>query len=80
MTEAMARPETFTAPDLLVNTGLLLVDLRAPWVEEICFTVTDRIQKLEDGSYAVHVLGEDYGFHSKPAGSAFRCGRHGRST
>lgn len=62
MTEAMARPETFTAPDLLVNTGLLLVDLRAPWVEEICFTVTDRIAKHEDGSYTVHVLGEDYGF------------------
>jgi hypothetical protein len=62
MHEVMAGAETFTAPDLLVNTGLLLVDLRKPWVEEICFTITDRIQKHADGSFAVHVLGEDYGF------------------
>jgi hypothetical protein len=62
MTEIMAQPETFTHPDLLINTGMLLVDMRAAWVEQICFTIKDRIDKNADGSYSVVCEPEDWGF------------------
>lgn len=62
MTEIMARPETFTAPDLLVNTGMLLVDMRADWVESIFFTIKDRIDKSPNGAYTVVCEPEDWGF------------------
>jgi hypothetical protein len=62
MQEIMTLPETFTHPDLLVNIGMLLVDMRQPWVEEICFTVTDRIAKTADGSFTALCEGEDWDF------------------
>src|ERR1700730_407780 len=62
MTEIMSRPESFTDPDLLINTGMLLVDMRRDWVEQICFTIKDRITKAADGSYSVEFLGEDCEF------------------
>jgi GT2 family glycosyltransferase len=34
---------TFTHEKLLVNTGLMLVDLRKPWVENVWFAFEDRI-------------------------------------
>ena len=40
MKEILARPETFTHPDLLVNTGMLLVDMRDDWIERAYFTIT----------------------------------------
>jgi len=58
----MALPETFTHPDLLVNTGMLLVDLREDWVEQIYFTVGDLITKAADGSYSVLAESEDWQF------------------
>ncbi len=42
MTEVMDRPETFTDPRILVNTGLYVVDLSKPWVHAM----------NEDGSLA----------------------------
>jgi hypothetical protein len=62
MTEIMAQPETFTHPDLLINTGLLLIDMRADWVESICFTIKDWITKGADGAYGVRCEPEDWGF------------------
>ena len=62
MTEIMAQPETFTHPDLLINTGMLLVDMRADWVEQIAFTIKDGISKNPDGSYTVLCASEDWDF------------------
>src|ERR1700730_152109 len=62
MAEIMARPETFTDPDLLINTGMLLVDMRGDWVEQVYFTIKDGIRKNPDGSYTVLTESEDWGF------------------
>lgn len=56
-----AGPETFTAPNLLVNTGLMLVDFRKPWVETIAFRFDDKILNTGDGFVAVN-LPEDWAF------------------
>lgn len=62
-TEIMDRPVTWTAPDLLVNTGLLLVDFRQPWVEQVCFTIRDRIHRDPDsGQWRPEVQPEDWDF------------------
>jgi hypothetical protein len=47
--EVGQQPMTWTARDLLVNTGCLLVDMRRPWVERICFTINDRIVRTPAG-------------------------------
>jgi hypothetical protein len=62
MKEIMAQPDTFTHPDLLVNTGMLLVDLREDWVEQIYFTIKDAIIKAADGSYTTLAESEDWNF------------------
>jgi hypothetical protein len=62
MTEIMARPESFTDPDLMVNTGMLLVDMRGDWVEQVYFTIKDGLRKNPDGSYTVLCEGEDWSF------------------
>ena len=61
MTEILDRPVTWTASDLLVNTGLMLVDFREPWVEKICFTVNDEIHE-ENGTWVAEVEPEDWHF------------------
>lgn len=43
MREIMKMPPTFTAPNLLVNDGLMLVDLRKPWTDQMYFHFDDRI-------------------------------------
>ena len=57
-----AMPDTWTADNLLVNTGLMLVDFRKPWVEKICFNVQNRIEKNEAGFYAPIFEPEDWNF------------------
>lgn len=54
--------ETFTSRtqgDLLVNTGCLLIDLRHEWSERICFTIDDRIERV-DGEFVARVDPEDW--------------------
>lgn len=55
-------PETWTADELLFNTGLLLVDLRKPWVEQVCFTMRDQIVRDDDGQWRAYVQPEDWHF------------------
>lgn len=43
-------PATFTHDKLLLNTGLMLIDLRKPWVEEIWFQFLDSILRVSDGA------------------------------
>lgn len=65
MSELASMPSTFTHPSLLVNTGLMLVDLRGPWVEEIYFTINDRITRAPDGQFCAQMEPEDWFFSRK---------------
>lgn len=57
MRQLQTMPDTFTHPRLLLNTGLMLVDMRKGWVEQMYFRTEDTI---EDGR--VLSLTEDYLF------------------
>lgn len=59
--EMLDRPPTWTAPDLLVNSGFLLLDIRGPWIEQTYFTINDRLH-CEDGRWVADVEPEDWGF------------------
>lgn len=61
MTEIMDMPVTWTAPNVLVNTGMLLVDFTEPWVEKICFTIRDKIHK-PNGKWVTEIESEDWNF------------------
>jgi hypothetical protein len=72
--EVHGLPETFSADDLpwpnhmlAVNTGLWICDLRKPWCEDVCFTVTDKMVKgqLPGDKFPywfANALPEDWGF------------------
>ena len=48
--------------DLLINTGLMLVDLRASWIDQVVFTFVNDILLMGDGLWKATCLGEDYKF------------------
>lgn len=54
-------PVTWTHPKLLVNTGLMLIDIRNPWVENICFRFCDQIVK-EGNNFIAENIPEDWLF------------------
>jgi hypothetical protein len=60
--EVKAMPlATWTGPQLLVNTGLMVVDMRKPWVEEYVFDVNNRIVLDERiGRYSAEFEPEDW--------------------
>ncbi len=69
MTEAVEQlPKTFDASDygipdgsILPNTGLWVCDFSKPWVEEVCFTIKDRI--FNNGEkWIAQCLSEDWNF------------------
>lgn len=61
MHEIMEMPETWTAPDLLFNTGMLLLDVHAPWFDKCWFTINDEIYlEKETNTYRIHVEPEDW--------------------
>lgn len=63
LAEIARQPITWTAPDLLVNTGMLLVDMRREWVERVCFTVNDTIaHNPVTGRWEADVEPEDWSF------------------
>lgn len=53
---------TFSHPRLLVNTGLMMVDLRKPWVNDAFFTVRDGIERDHNGVYSQRCQPEDWAF------------------
>ncbi len=65
MHEIMVLPETFTEPLLLLNTGLMLVDLRKPWAEDVCFEFESGIVKGADGEFKATSCPEDWNFSRK---------------
>lgn len=61
MAEVFERPETWTEPGLLINTGLMLVDMREAWTRYAYFTIHDRIVE-RDGLLRAEVQPEDWNF------------------
>lgn len=57
-------PPTFTDEKILLNTGLMLIDLRNPWVEKIWFAFEDRIipNPQKEGEFMAVGLSEDWYF------------------
>ncbi len=62
LTEIHDRPVTWTHPKLLLNTGMLLMDITQPWAEKVCFTINDQIRKTPEGKFEVDVESEDWNF------------------
>lgn len=61
LSECHERGRSFTDPKLLVNTGLMLVDITKPWVEKVRFRVVDVIHKLPHG-FQQYSMSEDWCF------------------
>ncbi len=53
---------TFTHEKLLINTGLMLIDLRKPWVEQVSFQFVDAIVKDKAGNFVAAGFPEDWNF------------------
>lgn len=63
MKEVLDGPETFTREDLLVNTGMLLIDMRKnEWVNKVCFNISDGILRTPDGNLHAGTQPEDWQF------------------
>lgn len=60
-------PPTFTHEKLLINTGLMLINLKAPWVEQVWFENIDRIEPdpKDPTKMCVRVVPEDWNFSRK---------------
>lgn len=57
--------ETVTSvqcPDLLVNTGLWVCDIRKPWCEKVWFEQRDELVREADGTFTVNTAPEDWNF------------------
>lgn len=59
--EAYKMDVTVGGDDLLINTGLMLVDMRKDWVEKVCFRFEDEIIK-RDGKFMPVEISEDWYF------------------
>lgn len=62
MAEIMEKPETFTDDFLVINSGLMVIDMRKPWVEKIHFHIKNAIDKMPDGAFVARVESEDWNF------------------
>ncbi len=57
MKEIAQMPETFTHPRLMLNTGLMCIDMRQDWVNELVF---DLESKVDLANYRPFFLPEDW--------------------
>lgn len=77
MREVMAGPVTWTHPEMLLNTGMILINLRRPWLDEyekrgLCFTCENVMVKHPDtGKRQVGFFSEDWLFcrHARMCGA-----------
>jgi GT2 family glycosyltransferase len=67
MEDIEKRGGTFTEEGLLVNTGLMLIDMRGNWFDGSKFTMEDVISKDEQGIYHAHIFPEDWEFSHQAA-------------
>ena len=61
MKELSEMSKTFTHEKIMINTGVMLVDIRKPWIEKARFTIEDEILK-KDGVFSPRSLSEDWHF------------------
>jgi hypothetical protein len=61
LAEVFKREPTWSEPDLLLNTGLMLVDIRQPWAEQLWFGMVDGIIRHE-GKFRAVGFPEDWNF------------------
>lgn len=81
-------PPTFTHPKLLLNTGLMLLDITKPWADELHFEFHDRIIKNKEGMFQAEFAPEDWNFSRLVrekggkifATRAIKCNHHESST
>jgi len=59
--EIHSMEKTFTREHLLINTGLMLVDITKPWAQQAIFSIKDFIYK-ENGEYRAECISEDWNF------------------
>lgn len=59
--ECLERGDTWTDPGILINTGLMLVNICKPWSDKVWFEFRDGLG-CKDGTYFPVSLAEDYGF------------------
>lgn len=59
--------QDYPNPALLANTGLMLVNLHAPKVEQLSFTINDWMWQREDGKFVCDVEPEDWFFSARAA-------------
>lgn len=59
--EVSLKAGTWTEPGLLVNSGLMLVDLTQPWSDKVWFQIHDRILQGPDG-FKAETQPEDWDF------------------
>ncbi len=67
MADIFREPVTFSHPELLLNTGLMLMDLRRPWVKEFVdrnyhWACEFGIKRREDRGFMVQFMSEDWRF------------------
>lgn len=55
-------PTTFTTDKLLLNTGLMLINLRCPWLGRVHFHMDDAVEQDEEGRWVARVASEDWEF------------------
>lgn len=60
MAEVHAEPETFTRPDILLNTGLMLFALDEPWLNGLWFRIDNDIVMAPDGNLHSRFEPEDW--------------------
>lgn len=60
-------PATFTHEKLLLNTGVMLVDVRRTWADLAWFDFMDKIVREDSGVFRAVGLPEDWGFSRKAA-------------
>lgn len=62
-------PKTFTADKLLLNTGLMLINLSCPWLGRVCFHMQDIVEKDAEGNWVARVASEDWEFSREAVAS-----------
>lgn len=68
MAEVATLPRTFcnrdldTGNPLAINTGLWVCRFTESWIEDVCFTIKDWMDKKPDGAFWPRVLSEDWLF------------------
>lgn len=62
MKEVFEKPATWTEPELLVNTGLMLIDMRAPYADKLYFEFVDQIIFDENMKRRAVGMSEDWQF------------------